>query len=208
MLPTGGRKILLRQPRTRLDADTIAPAGVLLDEGRVMATNGATSSYNWAGCISNQGRVTGKLYWEFQRFGSADDRWQIIGIARYVKAPAFGSPHEGAGCTTYDFGFANGGSGGFTNGTAISGLTLPAASGTTFSLCADVDAGKFWFGINGVFSGDPVAGTGHYLSFTTTSPVYILMQIWRTETSHRLNLKTRPSDIKYTPPAGYRTWDN
>lgn len=101
--------------------------------------------------------------------------------------------------------------GGFGTVTASTGFTVgtdPAlgaiSAGDHITWAVDSDSKKIWFGKNGVFSGDPVAGTGWALSYVgaLNLTLYIFGQYGGF--SGRFYLTS--ADVPYANPAGFTPW--
>lgn len=80
----------------------------------------------------------------------------------------------------------------------------PGGDGTNQvrGVAINLAAGQMWFSWAGVWVGDPVAGTGH--TFDTVSGT-VSPAIWCTG-SMRANLRLRPDEFDFAPPAGFSAW--
>ncbi len=74
------------------------------------------------------------------------------------------------------------------------------ASDTPIGLAVDVDAGKFWISKDGVWTGDPVAGTGEGAS-GLTGTLYLMISFYAI--GQELTINTTPT---YSAPSGYSNW--
>jgi hypothetical protein len=74
----------------------------------------------------------------------------------------------------------------------------------------DLDAGKIWIGEDGVWSGDPAAGTGEAFQDNdlTTNNIYIIVSgYYSTTYNEMMTIHAGPnSDQLYSPPSGFAVW--
>jgi len=146
-------------------------------------TNGNTtyslSNYSYNG-RSTLAMATGKWYWEYKTTTGVDTR---VGIC----TSGFNPNLDTDATTAYWGSTGNGGihvlntSSGTSwnrtnNDTSQNRDTLTSAlasgAGSIISIALDVDAGKMWCAVNGVWfnSGDPAAGTNDIMTLTNSSP--------------------------------------
>lgn len=92
--------------------------------------------------------------------------------------------------------------GAFTIGT---NPTITGASEDDYIMCAvDFTARKVWFGKNGTWSGDPVAGTGHAASFSSAQDLHIYISSGSALLAGQLLCLT--GEMPYSNPTGYTPW--
>jgi len=96
-------------------------------------------------------------------------------------------------------------------GSTLSGSLLVQGSqlltGTRIMFAIDKDAGKIWVGMNNVWVGDPVAGTGAAMEHTdiSSNDMYIHGSVEST-IRENMTLYLDPGDLSYTAPVGYEEW--
>ena len=155
-----------------------------LSLGNMRYSNG--SNDNGAKAIATIGVSSGKWYWE----------------SVWVSGPA---------ASRFVVGFAS-------SSTAVTGVSMPferdgsnlsMSTGDTANIAIDFDAGKIWFGKNGVWlsSGDPTTGANATITFTPSSydflyPGIRLYSAADGTTVGGVNFGQRP--FAYTPPTGYK----
>lgn len=89
---------------------------------------------------------------------------------------------------------------------AVNSACLPvwgASAGNVVQIAINFSTGSVWFGLNGTWVGDPVAGTGAaYTGLTGT-----LYPCGSSNTvGASLQLNVLASEFAYTPPSGYSAW--
>lgn len=92
----------------------------------------------------------------------------------------------------------------FTVGTSPAAVMGSMSATDRGMMYIDFDAKKIWFGKNNTWSGDPVAGTGHALSYTTAGNMGIRIGSNREATS--LKFFVTADTIAYTPPNSAAAW--
>ena len=78
-------------------------------------------------------------------------------------------------------------------------------------IAIDFDAGKLWVGSKGVWSGDPVAGTGQVWDFTPNNELYVyagLNTINNALGSFSVSVNFNPSSFQYPIPTGYTVFNS
>jgi hypothetical protein len=85
-----------------------------------------------------------------------------------------------------------------------SGLPGTVAVGTRAMCAIDGATRKVWFGINGVWMGNPSAGTGQAFIVSGTTPIYpgVTLQ----QVGQEVSAKFVEADQTYSPPTGFRAW--
>ena len=79
-----------------------------------------------------------------------------------------------------------------------------ATAGDIIMIAADLTNGKVWFGLNGTWYGDPVAGTGEALTISGSPALHIAVDSASLLFSGRMAMTA--SDMPYTDPTGYTPW--
>ncbi len=79
------------------------------------------------------------------------------------------------------------------------------ATGDVVGFALDLDAGDLWISVNGVFVGDPVAGTSPAFSGVLGSLVAVA-SVFGTEPSV-VTVALYDPHFAYTPPAGFTAWE-
>ena len=166
-------------------------ANVSLSGGDLIAT---LSSANWGGVRANIGNITGKWYWEITCTGTySGDAQNLVGISHtadylYPGTTKHGWARQGNGLKRHNNG-----------STAYSDAIV---SGDVFGFAVDIDAGKVWTSKNGVWVGDPVAGTGEMYE-ATFRPIYPAVGAPDTNITWTANFGD--SAFTYAVPAGYNS---
>jgi len=146
-------------------------------------------------------KTTGKSYYEVTvdtgSFVSGNECW--IGIANSTQS--LGPQAPGGSVNSWAYGC-----GGSFRYDGAGGSSSSYDAGSVVMVAVDHDAGKIWFGKNGVFSGDPVAGTGEaFLSVTgavfpifgsADHPVF---------SGYKITANFGASSFAYMPPTGFGT---
>ena len=156
-------------------------------------------SYAWR--ASTIAVSSGKWYFEYTNTQSGTIR-TISGAT----SNTYNLNSQYLGTASIDYGFIWHTGEKFNNGTATSYGTAVANSGDIIMTALDMDNGKIWWGVNGVWyaSGDPVAGTNPAFTGVTGTnflPVQRATTSSGTYLSASLNHGQRP--FAYTPPTGF-----
>lgn len=169
-------------------------ATVSLSNGNLTA---GSSSAAFASVRATLGRSTGKYYFEVlcTTFGSTRTG---LGDGAFSLSTYVGNSAKSAGVV-------NGGNtvNGFTHNQT--GGVTPAA-GDVLGFAVDLDAGKAWFAINNTWqlTGNPAAGTGQWISWTPPITIYPATSVYETNCS--FTLRTKASQLSYSPPSGFSNW--
>jgi hypothetical protein len=76
-------------------------------------------------------------------------------------------------------------------------------------IAIDFDAGKLWFGTNGTFSGDPVAGTDPAWTFVPNNELYVYAGLYADGVDYpTITLSFNPSSLTYPIPTGYNVFNS
>lgn len=128
-------------------------ANITLSNGNLTAEKSAVNSV--AHAIAKHGKLTGK--WRYQvTYDTAPISGGELGVG--VVGPLF-NRNSYQGVDNQGAGMVSDGRQGTNGAYAASGLGAWTV-GDVLDVYVDADARKVWFGKNGVFSGDPTAGTG------------------------------------------------
>lgn len=156
-------------------------------------------------CYANQGRATGKRYFEVDisgiHNGYPTSVAEDIGIARPFPQGSAGSsmPADGA-CYRA--------SGVLVFATVISPAVPTLTTGDVVSVAVDLGAGKTWFAKNGTWTqGDPAAGTGQP-GTVPLGGLYFPVVAVETGGSSVMNVTLRviEADFSYPLPSGFLPW--
>ena len=92
------------------------------------------------------------------------------------------------------------------------GINCPeGGSNDKMMVAIDFDAGKLWVGSNGVWSGDPVAGTGHAWDFTPNNELYVYAGFNELNSDiapFSVIAYFNPSSFSYSIPTGYTAFNS
>lgn len=90
------------------------------------------------------------------------------------------------------------------DGEAFIGVNgTPYTNGDTIMIAVDIDVGKVWFGVDGDWSGDPVAGTGGHI-FNFNQAIGVVADL--AGESNAAAIYTLPTSFNYSPPTGFSAW--
>ena len=146
-------------------ADTLNPADkatqITLSNGNLTATNSTAASL-WRSVRAVTGKSSGKYYFEFfiDQLNATSNFDMMVGVATTVP-----TVNNWLGNDAQGWQYADNGNKG--NGGTLTAHGAAFNTGNTVNIALDLDAGKIWFGVNGTFTGDPVAGTGEAFSGIT-----------------------------------------
>jgi hypothetical protein len=147
--------------------------------------------------------LSGKGYFEvYIDFISAFGNYLYVGVAEIKETTI---DNEGyCGITTFGWGFQSNGN---KINNAVSEAYASAKSGDfTFQCAVDFSAGKVWFGSDGVWMGDPAAGTGEAYSGLAglLFPMFSLNSYYGyIDGTGRFSAAA----LAYSPPTGFSAWD-
>ena len=119
-------------------------------------------------------------------------------------------PYVALGNLAYGQKFDVGSSSYISSTSAISGPNK-CKTGDRLMVAIDFDTGKAWFGSNGTWSGDPVAGTGQAWTFTPNNELYVYAGINDPIFGNPGALTTvyfSPSSLQYSIPTGYNVFNS
>lgn len=167
--------------------------------------NGAIASYfvsfgSGAMAMGTDEHSTGKKYIEYQIINSVRAGTSMpavgFGVYPFLYVPSNASPT--------DVSFVVDSYGDYHTG-AGADVTAQFNPGDVTMFAVDLDAGFFWYGVNGLWkwSGNPAAGTFPRVTLTprTFAPIY-----WSQIIGTSVKLLSMPTDQVYAPPTGFTSW--
>ena len=180
---------------------TLNPAdlttGGTISEGNLKFASGANG---WNKVRATLAATSGKWYFEMLHI-SALNNSQGIGIAD-ANAPNKGNELWGQAAGGINYYGQNGYL--YENGGAAQTYSSTYGSNTRLMCAFDMDAGKIWFGRNGTWIGDPVAGTG---AASTTIKNYITAATPFAASYYSgasMSFDFGQNGFTYTPPTGFK----
>ena len=193
-------------PSTGVTSSTIA-----LSNGDL--TMASSSNSSWYGAKSTYWYTTGKYYFEVTDTTSVDGGL-IVGLADASCDFTFPGNYVGNfNFTTRGYSWsiwANRSAGVITygNDTSATPSGTPITTGGRVNVAVDFDAGKMWFGLNGVWvgSGDPGAGTNESYTFTPNSALFAAASLFYDTQVATINFGA--SAFSDTIPAGFSEWNS
>lgn len=166
-------------------------ASLTLSSGDLVATDSGGSDYD--AVRATLGKTSGKHYFEVTR-GSTGN--VSIGVATSAHTLSSGTSYIGGQAASWGF-YSQGH---FYNNGASAGNPLGGyGSGAVISVALDLDAGKLWFAENGVWSGDPAAGTDPAFSGITGT----IFPAFSADAGASGTANFGASAFSYTPPSGF-----
>lgn len=179
-----------------LDA-TKKDASITLSGGDLVATKGGTAALKSVG--SDIGVSAGKFYWEITATKVGISPFCLIGVGTDAVSTASFVGNNASG-----FGYYQQTGDKYTNNAAAAfGATW--TTGDVLSVALDMDAGKVWFGKNGVWqgSGDPAAGTNPAFS-GLTGTVFAWVSLYRNlSPAHVMTANFGQNAFAHAVPAGF-----
>ena len=180
---------------------TLNPAdlttGGTISEGNLKFASGANG---WNKVRTTLAATSGKWYFEMLHI-SATNNSQGIGIVD-ANAPNKGNELWGQTAGGINYYGQNGYL--YENGGAAQTYSSTYGSNTRLMCAFDMDAGKIWFGRNGTWIGDPVAGTG---AASTTIKNYITAATPFAASYYSgasMSFDFGQNGFTYTPPTGFK----
>lgn len=187
------------------------PALVFSNDNRTVRAQvlGANLS-NYLNVVLDAAVVTGKRYIEFK-----------LDVISNGFMPSAGTLGDSASLTFGSDGTELGGGGGGNSvrangdkyGNGVLASLLPAfVDGDVMMLAIDIAAKKLWFGRNGTWSGDPVAGTTpayitlepYDVAVTEAAPLRIGSSLYFSDAApSQITVQGSPSTFTYAPPTGF-----
>lgn len=167
-------------------------ADITLANGNLRITS---ASATYRAVRATQSATAGKWYYEHTITAKGGGN-PVTGIGR-AAAPL--SNYVGA--TTDSWGYSAGGDCWYN---AISQAVYATyGAGSIIGVALDMGAGKIWFAKNGVWNGDPVAGTGQAFSSVTGT---VLPMVSTANTTDQLDTNFGAAGFTYAIPSGYQAW--
>ena len=165
----------------------------------------AADSATNAAVLSLNGKSSGKRYFEIT--------WTVItanyastvrhdaGLQSQAVAPSLGSV-RGVNASAYNRAGAI-----FVDNVQVATYTA-LAQGDTILCAVDLGTGKIWYGRNGVWNGDPAAGTGE--AGTMPAGTYKLAAGYESAgADHNTYLiRSASNELLYAVPAGFKLWND
>jgi hypothetical protein len=159
--------------------------------------------------FSLQERATGRWYAEVvptANVAGSLAATTLIGVTYQAAPDAFAAPTDlGVGASP-------------SGATTFDGVTLTPmagyASGDTVMIAFDADTGEVWFGVNGTFTGDPVAGTNPanegFLLPAGTFKIFVAFEpnVFNPGEGTTSVLQAKASQQTYTAPTGFLPWED
>lgn len=159
----------------------------------------AGGPHTWVNARATVSRDEGLRY--FEVYSSSYGSGNVVGVCtagQIMSSDTSPSTANGGNCW--------GASGTNVRWSTIPGTgALPGGSGgsITRGVAINFASGKMWFSVDGVWVGDPVAGTGE--SFNTLIAGTLYPATWHAPASTTL-LRLRTDELSYPPPTGYSAW--
>ena len=200
LLENGTDFYLLEDGRTTTWNPSAKSTLITLSNGDMDATG--TTSGGTAPVIATTGKTTGKHYFEVSVTNERFFAGQGVGIASSL--PADGVIPGSATNTHISY---HGNSAVYRNSGNDGGGTQAVweDGGRTYviGVAFDADADKVWFSLNGVFAGDPAAGTGGHspTGITTYYPMFFA------GSSDIGRIRTTEAGFLYSVPSGFSAFD-
>jgi hypothetical protein len=159
-----------------LNPADMSGTGIALTNGNLTATTSSAAGTQVG--VRATKAITGKVYWEAHVDNNADG-W-AMGVADATAS--FTGSYWGSGGNAH--------------------VSAPFASGNnvTHMFAVDKPNNLFWRGLNGVWTGDPVAGTGGTSISTLTGSVYPAFQ---GDNGDKCTANFGQTAYTYTVPSGY-----
>lgn len=167
-------------------------ASITLSGGDTIATDSGTPFQSLRGIL---GRSTGKFYFEALVGTSAGNLWVGLGSSGASLSSYTGATADSAGQ-------ASGGNAVTTWTKAQAGTTTVAVA-DVLQYAVDFSAGYIFFGKNNLwlYSSDPTTGTNPWVT-GISGTLYPM----GSPGSGTITLKTKTSELTYSPPSGYSQW--
>lgn len=173
----------------------------------------------WVNVIATgAGKTTGKFYFEFEIVTVAgfNDRRPAFGVVTnaYWDNGVVSPPLLEIG--TDQWGFRPNGAKAATGSDEPVFFEPYLADGDIAGIAVDLDAGKLWVSRNGVFDGDPAAGTGAaYTDLRTKepyplaedNPAYPSASVGENDSLGKLTVRFAADSWSYAAPAGFVEWE-
>ena len=164
-----------------------------LSDGDLSVSHDAVS--DWESVLATNGKSSGKWYWEAQRKGSTGIDYMLVGIANISM-----DLEQYIGQNINSYGYMDNDRY-YHNGSYVLGGGTWSDVNDIIMMALDLDNGKLWFGKNGVWDGDPVAGTGEAFSGIAAGTWYPAATLYIDDSY--LTGKFSTSNLSYSAPSGF-----
>lgn len=176
------------------------PADWVLTNSDKTAARTNNSAQGWTPNIQSSILPTsGKLYFEIT---CDSNTYHDIGFCEDT-AVVSGTPRNDSGFWIYAAGYAYS----YFEGVYDAAPVFTCAIGDVIGFAIDIDSGKCWLSKNGTFEGDPVAGTGEWVSGLPSS-LRIVMADYYCTSSYPFTLYPAETDQTYSAPTGFTAVDD
>jgi hypothetical protein len=173
-------------------------AAIVLSNADKTATNSSEAS-SYVGVRSAKGRSAGRYYAEFL-LGTWNDGGNTVGLATAAYNLAIAGLYLGHDLASVGIGD------GFTLLNDVAGPdVLDLAGGSVVMVAGHFDSHKVWIGLDGVWKGDPAAGTGAQFSTLSASAWFLAAK--PRGPSNDVTVRTKLDEFTYAPPASFSAWD-
>ncbi len=149
----------------------------------------------WTMARGSLSKSTGKWYAEFKILNNAGND-MMVGIENGTGSRA---GYPGSQPTGYGYYCRSN----FYNNSNSSDSHQTYTAGDTIGVAYDAVSAKVWFSKNGVWSGDPTAGTGQAFSSVVSRQ---RLAFGSSIAGASVTLRTRANEFTYTPPTGFMAW--
>ena len=178
---------------------------ISLTGGGLIAQSTNTFS-TWYGGRSVGSHTTGKYYFEMVSTVN-DDACMLIGLGTALQDLTFGGNYPGSNAEGWGL-WANRSAGLqlYHNGGGPAPIETPLVGGGVASVAVDFDAGKIWFGVNGVWvdGGDPDTGANPNFTFTPNTELYACLSLFNDVQVVTCNFGA--TAFSQTVPTGFTAW--
>lgn len=182
------------------------PPEWLLTNDDKSAERDTTGAAWWTSVVATEYKDAGKCYVEYHLDVMQNASALMVGLA----TSAFTNSNKFVGETSTSWGL---GASGTSQGTKWHNNSSAQANPPSFNtagqvvqLAVDVDAGKWWVGVNNTWIGDPAAGTGA-LHTNVVGPVTVVLSGMDGALGSQATLRAKDADFSYTPPSGFSAWE-
>jgi len=165
-------------------------ANLTLSNGNLTVTRDSAGA--WRSVRSTLSKSSGKWYWEITADVTTGDMLVGVGTSSFSLTNYCGSDAN-------SYGWYGSGSK-YNNGGSTAYAPTYNTNGTVIGLALDLDNGKIWWSKNGVFTGDPVAGTGEAFS-GLSGAFFAAVSLYTTSQAFTANFGA--SAFSYSAPAGF-----
>jgi hypothetical protein len=175
---------------------------VALTNSNLVASRTPDSSNYFSDVRATLSKTVGKHYFEVYVTDGALGPYMTIGVATAAHNLTTYVGKEITGWSYYQD------TGSRIHNDVGSALGVSWTTGDTVGVALDMDAGKIWFAVNGVWqaSGNPAAGTAETFS-GVSGAVFPMVSLFKgTVPVHSLRGRFAAPDFAYAPPTGFSPW--